>query len=378
MRVFREPCYFAEAVYLLYYFVNHISYEEDYLRAVKNYPCGYGEKGSVAERIRELMRVSAEVTVGMDPQEERLHYYFKKLPGTEARACCCLAQVMLMTVPLDQTDIDGFAGQLLAGYRYMQGEGIKINDLNPLGLVMERWEGPEEVESLAAQLERLPCATEAKWMILRALTDFEAHLRELTELIRPVAKRLRGAMSHLNAMNEEPLAVWSAYFMDHSVDDYQSEMFNTTFLFPKQQAREEIWLGIWNFNCLGSWSEYLDVPEGPEGPVRVAYIGTAIDFDLSVKKRTRPDEEALCGMLRVLGGKDKLEILRRCAKRPYSVAKLAAEMEINSGTVSRNLYGLYKMSYLDTTGDGERLNYVTRLDKLEQVFRWIMEYVSGE
>ncbi|MFR8333254.1 MAG: hypothetical protein ACLU9S_13580 [Oscillospiraceae bacterium] len=35
MRVFREPCYFAEAVYLLYYFVNEISYEEDYTRICK-------------------------------------------------------------------------------------------------------------------------------------------------------------------------------------------------------------------------------------------------------------------------------------------------------------------------------------------------------
>ena len=32
MRVFREPCYFAEAVYLLYYFVNEVSYGEEFAR----------------------------------------------------------------------------------------------------------------------------------------------------------------------------------------------------------------------------------------------------------------------------------------------------------------------------------------------------------
>ena len=35
MRVFREPCYFAEAVYLLYYFVNEVSYGEEFARICK-------------------------------------------------------------------------------------------------------------------------------------------------------------------------------------------------------------------------------------------------------------------------------------------------------------------------------------------------------
>ena len=78
-----------------------------------------------------------------------------------------------------------------------------------------------------------------------------------------------------------------------------------------------------------------------------------------------------------LGGKDKLEILRRCAEHPYSAAKLAAEMNVNSGTVSRNLYGLFKLGYLETKGDGERVNYSTRLDNLEQMFHWVAEYIGG-
>ncbi len=37
VRVFREPCYFAEAVYLLYYFVNEVSYGEEFARICKCY-----------------------------------------------------------------------------------------------------------------------------------------------------------------------------------------------------------------------------------------------------------------------------------------------------------------------------------------------------
>ena len=83
------------------------------------------------------------------------------------------------------------------------------------------------------QLERLPCSIEGKWHILRALTEFESHLQELTELIRPVAVRLQTEMSALQTMSAEPFARWEAYFQDHTVDDFQNEMFNTTFLFTR-------------------------------------------------------------------------------------------------------------------------------------------------
>lgn len=373
--MFREPCYFAEAVYLLYYFVNHVSYAEDYRRVVQAYrPHFIGQEDQTEARIRELMRISAEVTADLNPENEALRHYFEKLGGTDRKNGCCLAQVMLMTVPLDKSDIDDFAEQLLTGYRYMREEGIKINDLNAMGLVMERWDAQEEPESLAAQLERLPCSIEAKWEILRALTDFEDHLRELTALIRPVAERLHSAMKNLEAMNEETLCQWCTYFQTHTVDDFQNEMFNTTFLFTEENQPHEIWLGLWNFNPLGTWSEWM---EAAENKVRVAYIGMSISFDFAVRRKERPDEEALCTMLRALGGKDKLEILRRCAERPNSAAKLATAMNLNSGTVSRNLYGLFKLGYLETRGDGERVNYVTRLDTMEQLFRWVIEYVSS-
>ena len=38
---------------------------------------------------------------------------------------------------------------------------------------------------------------------------------------------------------------------------------------------------------------------------------------------------------------------------------------------------LFKMGYLETRGDGERVNYITRLDNLEQVFHWVAEYIGG-
>ncbi len=374
VRSIRRPCYFAEAVYLLYFFVNQLSYVEDYHRVCQAF-CRHVSQDVLEQQTRELSRISEAVTAGLDPQEELLQKYFAQLPGTDHRSDCCLAQVMLMAVPLDCSDVDSFAEALIRSYRLMEKQGIQINDMNSMGLIMERLDGDQEPETLAQQLERLPCAIEGRWAVLRVLTDYERAVRELTELIRPVAAALTGEMGALMELSAGFFNRWEAYFSGHTVDDFQSEMFHTTFLFTEEDRPHEIWLAQWYFNPFGTWSEWL---EERERAVRTAYLGLGISFDFSAARKERPDAEALGAMLKALGGKDKLDILRRCAQRPYTPARLAEEMNLNSGTVSRSLYGLYKLGFLETRGDGERVNYVTKPETLEQLFGWLKEYVQVE
>ncbi len=376
VRSLRKPCFFAEAVYLLYFFVNQWNYEEDYRRICQMY-CRHipQEQDALGGQIRELCRVCGAVTEGLDREEELLQKYFAKLPGTDHRSECCLAQVMLLAVPLDQSDVDSFAQNLIHSYRLMERQGIQINDMNSMGLIMERLDGEQEPETLAQQLERLPCSIEARWSILRVLTDYERSVRELTAVIRPVTVALEREMGQLLAMSGAFFDRWERYFANHTVDDFQSEMFHTTFLFTEEDRPHEIWLGQWYFNPFGTWSEWL---EERTTDVRTAYLGLGISFDFSAGRKARPDADALGGMLKALGGKDKLEILRRCAKKPYTPARLAAQMNLNSGTVSRSLYGLYKLGFLETKGDGERVNYVTKPETLEQLFGWLKDYVLSD
>lgn len=375
VRVFPKPCYFAESVYLLYAFVNRLSLDDQYNRIIRNYrfyPEAENDPGR--NRIQTLIQISQTVTADMDPESPRLRYFFERLSGTDRKTGCCLAQIMLVTISLESSEIDDFAWQLLEGYRNIEARGFKINDMNQLGLVLERRDVQEEPESLPQQLERLPCSVEAKWEILRVLTSFPEHLQELTELIRPVAAGLKAAEQTLMEMSALPLARWTGYFQTHTVDDFSTEIFNTTFLFAEDNTPHEIWLGIWNFNPFGAWSEWWPTPTGK---ARVAYIGGSLSLDLAFARKNQPDSETLCTMARSLGSKDKLEILRRCAQSPSTAAKLAAAMNLNSGTVSRNLYSLYKLGFLETRGDGERVNYVTRLDAIHQLFRWIADYIGG-
>ncbi len=380
MKVYREPCYFAEAVYLLYFFVNHISYEEDYNRV--NQYFGHRslskEEDMALRRVQELTRIAELATADLDPEDERLRYYFAHLPGMDKKNACCLAQSMLLTVPLQCSDLDEFARNLISGYDKMMKTGLKINDLNGIGLVVEPWDGQEELEPLAIQLDRLPCDLEAKWRILRALTDYVHHVEDLKELLRPVADKLSRLMGPLVEMNEDVLRYWEDYFRAHTMDDFQREMFNSTFLFPEENVPHEVWLCLWYFNFLGTWTEWLDNIAQDGKPVRIIYIGMCISFDYAAHRRTRPDTDTLCAMLRGLSGKDNLDTLRLCMEKPISAARLTEAMHLNSGSVSRNLYALYKLGFLETRGDGKRVNYQTKLEALQQLFGWITSYVEGQ
>ena len=367
---------FAETVYLLYYYINEIAYTRDYERVNRKFGRYLLEKEDQGLQLaQELDRISAAVTQTLDPHQARLRYFFEMLPGTDEKTCCCLAHTMLVATPLNCTDIDSFAAELLRMFRYMSGIGFKINDMNTMGLVLEPLDPQEEPEPLQVQLERLPCSMEARWEILRVLTEFETYLRELTELLRPVAEQLAAEMQALTERNRAQLAIWEKYFQTHSVDTFQQEMFRASYLFTQEMQPDEVWIALWNFNMVGFWTEWF---ESGGKTVRIAYLGANLSFEFAAAHQVRPDAETLCAMMRALTGKDKLEILRRCAAEPFSAAQLAASMNLNSGTVSRNVYGLYKLGYLETRGDGERVNYITRPDALERLFRWVLEYVSEQ
>ena len=153
---------------------------------------------------------------------------------------------------------------------------------------------------------------EARWEILRVLTEFETYLRELTELLRPVAEQLAAEMQALTERNRAQLAIWEKYFQTHSVDTFQQEMFRASYLFTQEMQPDEVWIALWNFNMVGFWTEWF---ESGGKTVRIAYLGANLSFGFAAAHQVRPDAETLCAMMRALTGKDKLEILRRLCRR---------------------------------------------------------------
>lgn len=374
MKLVKEPCYFVETLYLLHNFVNRLTYEEQYMQVSKNFNRHYYEKDCDPhmEHVRELDRIAAAVTAELNPEDPQLRRFFAAFSGAAKGETCCLAQVMLLTVPFYLSDVDDFAAQLLLGREETFRRGFKINGLTQLGLDLAPLEDGEQARPLAAQLEDLPCNVESRWAILRALTEYETHLAALTALIRPAAARLCREAAPLIERNRTALQEWSGYFESHTVEEYQHEIFNTPYLFTPRKEKQELLLGIWNFNCFSTWTEQLDnLGLG-------VYIGAEIGFDFAAGKRISPKADTLCGMLRTLGSRDKLEILRLCAEAPHSAARLAAEMSLNSGSVSRNLYSLYRFGFLETREDSDRVLYVTRPDALEQLFRDLSKYVQNQ
>lgn len=376
VRVIDKPCLFAETVYLLYYYINGIAYTRDYERVNRKFGRYLLEKEDQGLQLaQELDRISAAVTQTLDPHQARLRYFFEKLSGKRVNIGAVerrghehgvrkAAAGLLIRSRLQRL-------RLLLRIKRLQNEahGVHVVDLEANARHI-----PEHAQ-LQVQLERLPCSMEARWEILRVLTEFETYLRELTELLRPVAEQLAAEMQALTERNRAQLAIWEKYFQTHSVDTFQQEMFRASYLFTQEMQPDEVWIALWNFNMVGFWTEWF---ESGGKTVRIAYLGANLSFEFAAAHQVRPDAETLCAMMRALTGKDKLEILRRCAAEPFSAAQLAASMNLNSGTVSRNVYGLYKLGYLETRGDGERVNYITRPDALERLFRWVLEYVSEQ
>lgn len=84
--------------------------------------------------------------------------------------------------------------------------------------------------------------------------------------------------------------------------DFQNEMFNTTFPLLARSQHYDIWLGLWNFNHFGTWSEWLEMPDA-DHMVRIAYIGAGISFRFA-------DEEEKAAGFRGIGQQLRLWVAR--------------------------------------------------------------------
>ena len=108
------------------------------------------------------------------------------------------------------------------------------------------------------------------------------------------------------------------------------------------------------------------------------HMGIAVKPDLTPVAKAQEWEEWELTAMHLLSSPARMEMLHAMTDRYMSAQELAQALNLNSGTVSRNVYGLYKLGYLETRGDGERVNYITRPDALERLFRWVLEYVSEQ
>ena len=133
------------------------------------------------------------------------------------------------------------------------------------------------------QLERLPCSMEARWEILRVLTEFETYLRELTELLRPVARAAGGRNAGVDRAESRAAGHLGKVLPDALRRHVPAGDVRASYLFTQEMQPDEVWIALWNFNMVGFWTEWF---ESGGKTVRIAYLGANLSFEFAAAIRS--------------------------------------------------------------------------------------------
>lgn len=374
MIICQKPVIFLETISMLYNYVNKISYS-DMLRQIQRRFAQHivDRDGKFLVQLAEaLERVSGQVCGDLDGQNPRLNYFFRTFSGMSSSSSCCLAHVMLLGYYVCSEDnLDHYREELRKYYLESKDKRLRIEGIDSFGLIWSVADPGDDLPPLSQQLRRLPCAPENRRQIQEVFSGYEALLEELTELIRPVAERLQQNLQELQRLTARCVSEWVLYFGNQTVESFVRDMFDSTLLFPAES--DDIQIGIWLFNCK---SVQIHRIKGERGSVQSILIGSMVLPEMSAKNRSKLDRDMICGILRTMGSPDKLEVLHRCAQAPTYAQKLAKEMNMNSGTVSRILYNLNEWGFLEKELMDGRIHYRTKLDAVEELWKSLLAYLA--
>lgn len=82
--------------------------------------------------------------------------------------------------------------------------------------------------------------------------------------------------------------------------------------------------------------------------------------------------------MKLLGDQNRLNLLRILSKERSYCLELSQKLNLNPGTVSRLLTGLYNVGLLDAEQVGGRTYYKTNTDLVGSLFKNVLRFIQQE
>lgn len=355
--IIRKPNILSETTEMLFRFCNGITYEDDQKQLRRKYlSCFSGSEAAfMLERIDTIGRISAEVCADLEPNDPKLADYFR-IPEEEKdiSAACCPAAMLALSF-LDSS-INGFDEAIenakLTRRRLFNGK-FKLLGINPFGLQVSTIETSNL--SFIKQVDELSCLPAYKWMACKIFENFDEYMNDYADLIRPYAEKLETALQAHHELWDGLYDYWEEYFQSHSVEDFRRALTNTS-----GSCDDELELHV-NLNIMACRYLKSDFERFAGTKTVNVFIGSAINANFRINNPSA-DMSSVCDVFRALGEKGKFDLLCRLAKKRSHCREIAAELDINPGTVSKMLSALYALGLVNSEHEDNKSYYTTNVE----------------
>lgn len=345
--IVHRPFMLMETVAMIYKYVNSIPYQsaisrQRFFMDKSTYMLRYG-------KMIRLQQIMEEVCAGLDVEEPRMqHYFLQASPEPES---ICLAQ--LMTHPfctLREPDLRKNAEEICSLWQDLQQRGYWLTS-NDENLVFSFTDRPGCPGDLFMQIKALRFPGDFRMKIYESFRDFTGSMRELADLIEPVSRRLEEVFCRENGLFQELEEYWDNAFREKSLMEFVATFAGPAFL-KKMGENTRVAVLLMDSDLLTATAVDSHLNLG----YNTLYIGSAIPSN-GLPRRRGGDLETVGNMLKCIGDKKRLEILRRLRKEPSYGLELAEIMGVDSGHMSRILSQMHSYGFLREEKDRLRVYY---------------------
>ena len=346
----RGPFLLMETVAMLHKYVNGLSFQSAISR--QRFFMNASDYRAQCEKMSRLQDITESLCRGLDPADPRMRHYFAS--AGEDPESVCLAQ--LMTHPfctLRHPSLQENAREICGIWRDLQDRGYWLTSRNEENMVFAFTNDPGCPGDLFMQIKAMHFPGEFQMKMYECFRDFDAGMTELVALIEPYAAALEQRLLQEQPLFRDTERYWDAVFRRTSPEDFVATFTSDAFL-EKMSERTRIAVLLMDSNLVTAVAARS--PLSLE--YNILYIGCAVPAN-SLPRSRGGDVETVGNMLKCIGDKKRLEILRRLAAAPSYGLELAEDMGMDSGHMSRILSQMHGFGFLREEKDRLRVYYRT-------------------
>lgn len=360
------PFMLMETVAMLHKYVNGISFQS----AISRQRFFMSNPAYVAQskKMSRLQSIVEEVCSGLNAEDPRLRHYF--VSAGEDPESVCLAH--LMTHPfctLRESGLRANAQEICAIWQDLQRRGYWLTSRNEENMVFAFTNDPGCPGDLFMQIKAMRFPGAFQMEMYECFRDFERSMAELVELIEPFAQKLEEILSREKSLIQETEDYWDDSFRKTSLERFVATFADEAFL-AKMNDHTRVAVLLMDSDLLTAVAAHSPL----ELDYNILYIGSAIPAN-GLPRSRGGDVEAVGNMLKCIGDKKRLEILRRLSREPSYGLELAEVMGVDSGHMSRILSQMHSYGFLREDKDRLRVYYRTDREAIHNFLEMVEDTI---
>ena len=261
------------------------------------------------------------------------------------------------------------AAEICGIWRELQRRGYWLTSRNEENMVFALTNDPGCPGDLFMQIKAMRFPGEFRMEMYECFRDFDKSMAQLVELIEPYARALEEALGRDRGLFQEAEDYWDGVFRQSSLNSFVETFAGEAFL-AKMSSQTRVAVLLMDSDLLTAVAAHSSL----DLDYNILYIGSAIPAN-GLPRRRGGDVEHVGNMLKCIGDKKRLEILRRLSAEPSYGLELAEVMGMDSGHMSRILSQMHGYGFLREDKDRQRVYYQTDREAIHNFLEMVEDTI---